>query len=265
MVDYEFLKYETYGEGMTKIILNRPPVNAFNPKMRSELMDALGTFGDDEDERIAILMGAGKYFSAGEDLTNINLDADDVQMGIYAFDTLSQYHKIVLKILSSQKPIIAVLNGVAAGAGLSLALACDERFAVSGEKNYLVPAFADMGLIPDGGMTAMLPRFVGKEETQKWFFVSGYKISMEFAVELGIVKFAHDDLSRMMTVIREYSEFLMLKSKESYRRRKAIRNRNLIAELNDTAFPWEIRSQTGRLQSEYFKQKARKFLARKSE
>ena len=236
-MDYEFIQYETDGNGITTITMNRPPVNAFNAKMRGELVHALKSFGDARDERIAILTGAGKLFSAGEDLRNVPLNGndmrDDMAMAGYAEETLSQYHNMIRLILLTGKPIIAVLNGVAAGAGMSIALACDYRIAK--DQHSFVTAFESMGLVPDSGMMLTLPRL--KDESTLFMF----PITPDALVE---------SLTRTSNLTYSFS--------------KEIRTRALLRELNEHVFPWEIRAQTYCLQSEFFKQKASEFLARRS-
>jgi len=234
-MDYKFIQYQTSADGITTITLNRPPVNAFNAQMRSDLIRALQSFDIARDERIAILTGAGKYFSAGEDLHNVPLNGndmrDDMAIAAYAAETLEQYHTIIRAILSICKPIVAVVNGMAAGAGLSIALACDYRYAST--PNSFVTAFESMGLICDSGMMSTLPRLEDKTTL------------LEHSEIL-------DELMRSLAKI----------SPLAYSFSKQMRNSALFRELNEHVFPWEIRAQTECLQSEYFKQKAKEFLTK---
>lgn len=259
-MDYKFLTYETDKDGIVTITLNRPPVNAFNYDMRRELSIALDRFNLSLDERVLILTGAGKYFSTGEDLDNINLDADDMEMTAYVSYTLAQYHKIVREILGIGKPIIAMLNGVTAGSGLSIALACDYRYVPLHLARYhldmriLNPVFASMGLIADAGMTATLTRFIGQREAQRWCETPGVIISIAEAIKAGVVEITDRD---------DYANNIANVSATAYAFSKKMRNSALIRELNKYVFPWEIRAQTECLQSEYFKQKAQEFFARR--
>lgn len=264
--EYAHLLYETDGDGITTITLNRPErMNAFNRKMSGELVLALDRFAHGDDEKVLVLTGAGRAFSTGEDLRNINLGASDMEIREYAKEALRDYHNIVRAILLTGKPIVAMLNGIAAGAGLSIALACDERYALtevidveSGRANILVPAFADMGLVADAGMTATLSRLVGRQEAQKWCEMPGKRISIVKAISLKIIdSWLIANFPKTTTL----EEFLNL-SPVAYAFSKELRNNALIYKLNKRVFPWELRAQTICLQSDYFKEKARAFLGR---
>ena len=169
MKEYKHILYNKTEDGIVTITLNRPEVfNAFNREMANELLCALDAFEDAEDEWFCILTGAGKAFCAGEDLKNINLDALPEEQARATFDALTDYHMIISTILETPKPIVAALNGIAAGAGLSIALACDKRFAVGPGEAKLVPGFATLGLTPDAGMIVLLERFMNKRQVRDW-------------------------------------------------------------------------------------------------
>ncbi len=252
---YKYILYETDGDRITTVTFNRPErMNVFNREMCAELTLALVRFAHADEEKVLILTGAGRAFSTGEDLSNINLDANYDEMCEYAKTALRDYHSIVQWILGVQKPVVALLNGVAAGAGLSIALACDYRFVVGdsddlrGNRSIFVPAFADMGLIADSGMTATLPRLVGKHEAQKWCELPRYGVSIGKGVALGVV----DDPTTLDVIAKG--------SSVAYAFSKDARNNALLYKLNKRVFPWELRAQTACLQSYYFKEKARAFL-----
>ena len=254
---YAHILYETDDKGVATITLNRPErMNAFNRKMSGELILALDRFAHDEAGSALVLTGAGRAFSTGEDLSNINLDANYDEMCEYARTALRDYHGIVQWILGVQKPVVALLNGVAAGAGLSIALACDYRIVVGdsddlkGNRSIFVPAFADMGLIADSGMTATLPRLVGKHEAQKWCELPRYGVSIGKGIALGVV----DDPTTLDIIAKG--------SPAAYAFSKDARNNALLYKLNKRVFPWELCAQTACLQSYYFKGKARAFLAK---
>ena len=143
-------------EGIATITLNRPQVyNAFNERMHAELMQALRQAERDAAVRCIVITGAGKAFCSGQDLKEVPLDGSR-SLGQSVRD---RYNPLVLKLRSLPKPIVAGVNGVAAGAGMSLALACDLRVAVDSAR--FVAAFANVGLVPDTGMTYFLPRLIG--------------------------------------------------------------------------------------------------------
>lgn len=268
MREYKYILYETGDSGITTITLNRPEsMNAFNRQMSGELVLALDRFAHDNDGKVLVLTGAGRAFSAGEDLRNINLDASDLEMREYAKEALRDYHNIVRAILRTGKPIIAVLNGIAAGAGLSIALACDQRYALwqdvndtASSKDIFIPAFADMGLVADAGMTATLPRLVGRPETQKWCETPGKHISIGEAMRLDTMGGWVSPIFLETTISNE----LLNSSLAAYAFSKELRNSALVYKLNKRVFPWELRAQTACLQSDYFKEKARAFLKKRS-
>ncbi|HEY3248864.1 MAG TPA: enoyl-CoA hydratase-related protein [bacterium] len=143
-------------DGVLTITLNRPDVlNAFNDQMSAELQDALREAERDAAVRCVVLTGAGRGFCSGQDLRD--------RAGNTAFsfvDSLRRrYNPIISKLRAIEKPVLAAVNGVAAGAGCSLALACDLRLA--SEKASFIEVFARVGLIPDSGSTYFLPRLAG--------------------------------------------------------------------------------------------------------
>jgi 2-(1,2-epoxy-1,2-dihydrophenyl)acetyl-CoA isomerase len=142
------------------ITLNRPDVlNAFNRALHKALRDALKEARDPE-VRAVVLTGAGRGFSAGQDLTEFG-EAGDVR------DALREsYHPNVLAIRALEKPVIAAVNGVCAGAGLSLACVCDLRIAA--DDASFVPGFIGIGLVPDAGGTYFLHRLLGAARAFEW-------------------------------------------------------------------------------------------------
>ena len=179
-MDYETILYQP-DEGVLTITLNRPDVlNAFNSKMGSELLDALKKGERDPEARCIVLTGAGRAFSSGEDLKSRQSE------GITEFGpTLrDRYNPIVLKMRNMEKPIIGSINGVAAGAGCSIALACDLR--IASEKASLIEVFIRVGLVPDSGSSYFLPRLVGLGRALEMAF-TGDTVSAEEAYRIGLV------------------------------------------------------------------------------
>jgi 2-(1,2-epoxy-1,2-dihydrophenyl)acetyl-CoA isomerase len=143
-----------------KIILNRPDVlNAFNRALHAGLRDALEAARDPE-VRAVVLTGAGRGFSAGQDLTEFS-EGGDLGAALRA-----TYHPNVLAIRALEKPVIAAVNGVCAGAGLSLACVCD--FRVAADNATFVPGFIGIGLVPDAGGTFFLHRLLGASRAFEW-------------------------------------------------------------------------------------------------
>ena len=136
------------------ITLNRPDsLNAFNTEMLMELQSAFKD-ADSEAIRCVALTGAGKGFCSGQDLKDFEKEKKTFKEALEA-----KYNPLIKQMMSLPKPIICGINGVAAGAGLSLALACDFRIAV--ESAQLIEVFINVGLVPDSGSTFTLPRLVG--------------------------------------------------------------------------------------------------------
>jgi 2-(1,2-epoxy-1,2-dihydrophenyl)acetyl-CoA isomerase len=142
------------------ITLNRPDVlNAFNRALHAALRDALKE-ARDPDVRAVVLTGAGRGFSAGQDLKEFG-ETPDVSDALRA-----SYHPNVLAIRALEKPVIAAVNGVCAGAGLSLACVCDFRLAA--DNASFVPGFIGIGLVPDAGGTFFLNRLLGASRAFEW-------------------------------------------------------------------------------------------------
>ncbi|MBC6608417.1 enoyl-CoA hydratase/isomerase family protein [Hymenobacter sp. BT188] len=177
---YTCLLYDVR-DGVATITLNRPDVfNAFNDPQSYELQDALKQVGRDASVRAVVLTGAGRAFCSGQDLK-----AAQGEEKRSFYDSLhKRYNPIIRAMRSLPKPIIGRLNGVAAGAGCSLALACDALIASTDAS--LIEVFINIGLVPDSGSSYFLPRLVG---TLKAFELCtlGSKVSAEEALRLGLV------------------------------------------------------------------------------
>jgi 2-(1,2-epoxy-1,2-dihydrophenyl)acetyl-CoA isomerase len=144
--------------GVTRLTLNRPDkLNAFTRAMHAELREGLAAAGADPDCRVVVLTGAGRAFSAGQDLADTGAVSGSA---IDAGKMLDEaYNPLIKMIASLEKPVIAAVNGVAAGAAANIALACDLVYAARSAS--FLQAFARIALIPDAGGTWVLPRLVG--------------------------------------------------------------------------------------------------------
>lgn len=164
--------------GVQTITLNRPDVlNAFNRALHAALREALKEARDPE-VRAVVITGAGRGFSAGQDLTEFNATGD---LGATLRET---YHPNVLAIRALEKPVIAAVNGVCAGAGLSLACVCD--FRIAGDNATFVPGFIGIGLVPDAGGTFFLHRLLGASRAFEWM-TSNRRLSAAEAHAWGLV------------------------------------------------------------------------------
>lgn len=163
------------------ITLNRPEnYNAFDEKMRMELLDALKSAERDKLVRAIVIRGAGeKAFSSGQDLKEYSIVKKSIREIIE-----KSYNPIIKLIRTIEKPIIGMINGVAAGAGFSIALACDMRIMSSSAK--LIQAFVRIGLVADSGSHFFLPRLVGMARAFE-YATTGREISAEEALQVGLV------------------------------------------------------------------------------
>jgi len=167
-------------ESILYISLNRPDVfNAFNEDMLTELTDSFEIADVDKEIRCIVLTGSGKAFCSGQDLKAFNESKS-------TFKELldNKYNPLIKRISEMKIPVICALNGVAAGAGMSLALACDYR--IGSESCSMTEVFINVGLVPDSGSSFFLPRIVGYAKAFE-LCVTGEKISAEEALKLGLL------------------------------------------------------------------------------
>lgn len=175
---YETIRYDIRNQ-VAWLTLNRPDkLNAFTEQMNKEITAALKQAANDESVRCLVIIGAGRAFCSGEDLGGVTEDMDHGEV------LRTRYAPMMKALHSFEKPVIAAVNGVAAGAGMSLALACDFRLA--SEKASFVEAFIHVGLIPDAGNLYYLPRLIGHAKALE-LAVLGEKVTAQKAHELGLV------------------------------------------------------------------------------
>ncbi len=164
------------------IALNRPEVfNSFNREMALELQDTLDQCAADETVRVLVLTGNGKAFCAGQDLKEVT--TPEINPGFRRI-LEEHYNPIIERIRNIEKPVLAAVNGVAAGAGANIALACD--IVVASESASFIQAFSKIGLVPDSGGTFFLPRLIGFQKASALMLL-GDKISAQDAVHLGMI------------------------------------------------------------------------------
>jgi 2-(1,2-epoxy-1,2-dihydrophenyl)acetyl-CoA isomerase len=171
-------------DSVLRVTLNRPDkLNALTDLMLQELHAAFAQAAGDKATRCVLLTGAGKGFCPGQDLANVQ----EMSRGgkpAYGEHIRSNYNPLILAMTRLPKPIVAAINGVAAGAGMSLAIACDVR--VASEKASFLQAFVNIGLVPDSGSTWFLPRLIGRQRALE-LMLSGRKLSAAEALEWGLV------------------------------------------------------------------------------
>jgi 2-(1,2-epoxy-1,2-dihydrophenyl)acetyl-CoA isomerase len=167
-------------DSILKIVLNRPEVyNAFNGEMLLALQDAFKEAHEDEDVRCVTITGEGKAFCSGQDLKDFTEKKSTFKEALE-----KKYNPLIRSIASLPKPVLCGINGVAAGAGLSLALACDYRIAV--ENASLIEVFINVGLVPDSGSSFFLPRNTGYARAFE-MCTTGGKVTAKEAMEMGMV------------------------------------------------------------------------------
>lgn len=168
-------------DGIATVKLNRPEVyNALNDELTFELQDAFKICLKDDLIRVVIITGEGKAFCSGQDLK----DSSKASNKSFSESLKKRYNPIIKAIRSLPKPVICRLNGVAAGAGCSLALACD--YIVAAEDASLIEVFINIGLVPDSGSSLFLTRLVGYTKAFE-LATMGSRLSAEEAYKLGII------------------------------------------------------------------------------
>ena len=182
---YETIEFKADG-AIARITLNRPDrLNSFTVQMHEEVRDALANLGD---ARVVVLTGAGRGFCAGQDLNDRAVaPGEAVDLG----ETVeAQWNPLIRTLTSLPQPVIARVNGVAAGAGANIALACD--IAIAAKSARVIQSFSSIGLIPDSGGTWALPRLVGQARALG-LALTGEPLAAERAAEWGLIWKAVED------------------------------------------------------------------------
>ncbi|HET8585027.1 MAG TPA: 2-(1,2-epoxy-1,2-dihydrophenyl)acetyl-CoA isomerase PaaG [Casimicrobiaceae bacterium] len=188
-MSYEQIRFESSG-GIARITLNRPDrLNSFTTQMHEELRDALRRVGDDASARVLLLTGEGRGFCAGQDLADRAVAPGDTPVDLGA-SIDNNYRPLVLALRNLALPVVCAVNGVAAGAGANIALACD--IVIATRSASFIQAFCRIGLIPDAGGTFFLPRLVGSARAMGLALL-GDKLTAEQAQEWGLIWKCVDD------------------------------------------------------------------------
>lgn len=193
---YEHIEY-TVARGVACLTLNRPDsLNSFTAAMHGEVAEVLKAAAEDRAIRAVVITGAGRGFCAGQDLHDRNVaPGERVDLG----ESVDQfYNPLIRRITGMEKPVICAVNGVAAGAGANLALACDLVFAAESAK--FVESFAMLGLIPDSGGSWHLPRMIGMARAKGMAMLMP-KVTAQQAKEWGLIWEVVEDAKLMDTVM----------------------------------------------------------------
>ncbi|MEO6071249.1 MAG: enoyl-CoA hydratase-related protein [Chitinophagaceae bacterium] len=220
-------------ESIAYITLNRPDkYNAFNREMALELQARLDECKDSTEVRCVYLTGAGNAFSAGQDLDEV-VNGE----GLKVITILAEhFNPIVARIRNMDKPVVAAVNGVAAGAGANIALGCD--IVVAAQSASFIQAFSKIGLIPDSGGTFYLPRLVGLQKALALCML-GDKVGAEEAERIGMIyKWYGDDVfeNEAKAIARTLSQ---LPTKALYFTKRAL-NQAFISSFEDQLHAEEI-------------------------
>ncbi len=173
-------------DGVATLTLNRPDVlNAFTDPMLEALLKGLQQAERDAGVRCVVITGAGRGFCAGQDLSEVQKRDQATQGGFsFAAHLRTKFNPVIQRVRSLDKPVLAAVNGVAAGAGASLALACDLR--IASDKASLVLAFVRVGLVPDSGMNYFLTHLLGYARAFE-LAATGGRLTADEALRLGVV------------------------------------------------------------------------------
>lgn len=176
--------------GILSLTLNRPDkLNAFNPEMHKLLRDALEEARDEAAVRAVLLTGSGRGFCAGQDLSERNVSADAAPIDL-SVSLGSNYNPLVRRLRALPKPVVCAVNGVAAGAGANIALACD--IVLAARSASFVQSFSKLGLVPDSGGTYFVPRLVGSARAMGLALLAE-RLSADEAERWGLIWKAVDD------------------------------------------------------------------------
>jgi 2-(1,2-epoxy-1,2-dihydrophenyl)acetyl-CoA isomerase len=181
---YEQLIVERDGPVATVRLNNAAKLNVLSPTMTAELLDALTTMGEDDEVRAIVLTGEGPGFSAGADLSALQEPYLKGERPKLSFFLKEGYNRVIPLLAETPKPVVAAINGVVAGAGNSLALACD--FRIASDQASFTMAFVKIGLIPDAGSSFLLPRTVGTAKALELALLSD-RIDAATAQSIGLV------------------------------------------------------------------------------
>ena len=215
---YQNIRFETQ-DGIARLTLNRPDkLNSFTSAMHAELRSALDVVQTDKTIRVLVITGAGRGFCAGQDLADPDMAMGQMQPDIG--NVVEQNYKpLILALQNLRVPTVAQVNGIAAGAGASLALACD--LVIAAKSASFLQAFSKIGLIPDTGGTWFLPQRVGMARALGLAMLAE-KLPAEKAAEWGLIWQAVDDADLASTVDKLAAQLATMPTKALVRTRAAM-------------------------------------------
>ncbi|PIC64950.1 enoyl-CoA hydratase [Sporosarcina sp. P13] len=240
--------------GVCVVTLNKPEIkNAIVQEMRDELLDFFSLVATDDNVKSIILTGKESVFSAGGDLKALqNLNSTQIR------NRLKLSQGLIRSILNLEKPVIAVVNGVATGAGFSLAMACDIVYAA--KSAVFIQGFIKIGVVPDMGSLYFLPRLIGRHRAMEMMLLGG-KVNAEQMEKLGVVNVVHDDdkvLDEALIIARK----LAASPRLAMGLTKKLTNSSVLSDIEDT-FELEAFAQGMCFESEDFKEGVQSFFEKR--
>jgi 2-(1,2-epoxy-1,2-dihydrophenyl)acetyl-CoA isomerase len=226
-MSFETLIWERAG-AVGRLTLNRPDsLNAWTPELGHELRSVLEGEARDSSVRAVLITGAGRGFSSGADLkAGFDAHPDDGRPDVRK-ELRDVYHPIIVDVRRLEKPVIAAVNGPAVGIGASLAFACD--LVLAAESAYFGLAFVNIGLMPDGGSTLLVPAAVGKARAFQMAML-GERVPARDALDWGLVNYVHPD-DRLMDEANALAEKMAAGPTRSYASSKTALNSTLYPNL----------------------------------
>lgn len=194
-MSYNTIKF-TISEGVAQLTLDRPDaLNSFTAEMHGEVREVLTLAGEDSQVRAVLITGNGRGFCAGQDLNDRAVAPGEARPDLG--ESVNNYYNPLIRLITGmEKPVLCAVNGVAAGAGANIALACD--IVIAGRSASFIESFSKLGLIPDSGGTWILPRLVGMARA-RGLAMLGPKVSAEQAEAWGMIWQVVDDAELMTT------------------------------------------------------------------
>ncbi len=229
--DYRTIQV-THANQVTEICLNRPDkLNSFNTEMHGELRSVLDDILEAGDSRAIILTGAGRGFCAGQDLSDRTVSSDTDKAPNLGHSVEFNYNPLIRRLTTYPMPVICAVNGVAAGAGASITMACD--FVLAARSASFILSFAKIGLVPDSGSSWHIARALGLPRA-KALAMLGNKLSAEQAEDWGLIYQVHDDAD-LMAEARQLAQHLATQPTAALANIKSLLNssfdRSLMAQL----------------------------------
>ncbi|HWR30560.1 MAG TPA: enoyl-CoA hydratase/isomerase family protein [Negativicutes bacterium] len=241
-------------ENVFSLTLNRPQaLNAMDMVMREEIKEVLAQIVRDDEVRVVVLRANGRAFCAGGDIKTMGTSAPNAGR-----KRLRNVHILYKTLMTMDKPVIAAVNGYAAGSGLALACACDFRIAAKSSK--FAASFINVGLVPDCGIFYNLPRLIGVAKAKEMTML-GQAFDAEKALEMGLVTNVVED-DQLDTAVNELASQLAARSPIALALNKSVMNRSFELSLDD-ALEYEAYAQDVCMMSQEHKELVAAFLDKK--